>query len=653
MAFNNPSKPSNMPIGMDLVELQDKMKGMKPEWLLATSKSDSPAALPAAMRLSELARLEEAQRAAQAQGASQQPTVVEAAAQKLGLGLGSIAPTAAAPTAAAPTAAAPTAAAPPQSPQPAPQQPAPQQPAPQQPAPQQRPPMTPQLAQALQMAMAQRQGGQGQQGVKSLASGGAIAFSSRGDVPDVAALDEAISYLQTEIQAIGRPVTATTRPSTGNEAARDAIRVSPEEQRRRDEGRMFILQSELSKLQRQKAELGGSPPMQAPAQSNTASLPNPMSAPDLGGIAAPAPAPASGYVDPRMTSLPQGIAGGRATRMPPTSNASTMLSPEAIYGIATKESPEEIAYREALAAEKTRTQTQRQPTLSEAERSAMANRRFSENQATSAPYYAQQEALIGESQKASKDALAKDDPWMRFGLSLLGTKESGFGSAVSKAGLQTLNDNEEIRKLEAAARKEAINARAALGKARMADELGNRKLADKFVEDYVSSQEKAQQYEDARQAKLLGFTGKSAEMASRSRQNTVDELSRMQVAEDSRLRGARRTNQQDAIEAFTNKYIREGYSPDEASDKAYAQYFKLQQNPATQKTLAKIVEEVDERLASDSIHREYRKLKDPVAKAEYRRKVIEDAKKEIGVGGSPSASTSPATSGVKFLGFEK
>ena len=574
MAFNNPSKPSNLPIGMDLVELQNKMKFMPPQWLKAQVDNQTPAALPAAMRLSELAGEEQRKQAAQAQGAAQQPTVVEAAAQQLGIG--SLAP----PQAALPQAAPPQAA-PQQRPPMAPPQAAPQQAAPQQ-APQQRPPMTPQLAQALQMAMAQRQGGQGDQGVKGLAKGGAIAFQKGEDVPWMNRVNreahergvrETNEYLASikdpeEREKARRALYGPASDPIGGllgglssmgAATKDILSAPVRLAAGLAEkylpipnipdsfygGDRSSLTPYMDKLRQEQTEKGGSTDEAAlsdrakfaygPA-SGWAGVPSGTSPQPSSGIASPSPAAASaqmseleqkliedGVTDPRVRArIIQELLSSKYVKDDPSSvrtfTARQASAPAAATSSASATpsaiGPQQKALYDEIA--KAQELFNQPPTpFSEADQNRIRQAEFARRQEVSKPYFARMEGLLAQERDAAANVTKGYNPWLEFGLTALATPPKAGVSSIAEAGVKTLARNEDMRKLEQAAIAATRKAEGLMLEARLRDERGDHEGAEKAVEAARKAQSDASTLARSLAKDKVGFAKSGAEAESK------------------------------------------------------------------------------------------------------------------------------------------
>lgn len=543
---------------MDLAELQDKMKFMPPQWLKAQVDNQTPAALPAAMRLSELAGIEQQQRAAQAQGTAQQPTVVEAAAQQLGIG--SLAP----PQAALPQAALPQAA-PQQRPPMAPPQ-APQS------APQQRPPMTPQLAQALQMAMAQRQGGQGGQGIKGFAKGGAIAFQKGEDVPWMNRVNreahergvrETNEYLASikdpeEREKARRALYGPASDPIGGllgglssmgAAAKDILSAPVRLAAGLAEkylpipnipdsfygGDRSSLTPYMDKLRQEQTEKGGS--TDEAALSDRAKFAYGPASGWAGVPSGTSPQPSSGIASKSASSSPAPSSGNSSVRVSQrtTANPTTPLTvtPPTV-------GPQQQALYDEIARAKELFGQPETP-FSEADQNRIRQAEFARRQEVSKPYFARMEDLLAKERDAAAKVTEGYNPLLEFGLSALAAPPVVGTSSIAAAGVKTLARNREMRKLEQDAAAATRRAEGLMLEARLRDERGDHEGAEKAVEAARRAQSDASTLARNLAKDRVGFAKSGAEAESKDeladlRAKTAEQLAQYrQVATDAKL----------------------------------------------------------------------------------------------------------------------
>jgi hypothetical protein len=144
------------------------------------------------------------------------------------------------------------------------------------------------------------------------------------------------------------------------------------------------------------------------------------------------------------------------------------------------------------------------PEVPEADRKRIISEQFTQNQATSKPYYDQMKQMIDEERAATKSRYAdKDaDAMIRAGLRGLSSRKPGM-TGFFEGVTEGMDYHDRVSELEAAANQASRRADMDLIKARMSDEKGDREAAQRYFDSYQKNKRDAETYEISRSNILI------------------------------------------------------------------------------------------------------------------------------------------------------
>lgn len=223
------------------------------------------------------------------------------------------------------------------------------------------------------------------------------------------------------------------------------------------------------------------------------------------------PAPADGPVKPEDISVPprntgldinkliaqfggRGGGGGFGSKELRESITTAMKPTEA-----------ETAYRDVVTQATERIRNRPSPEVPEADRARIIKEQFEQNQAVSKPYYERMQQMLEQERgdiKSQREEAASNAR-LRLGLGLLGSRAPTFGEGLKEAGLPALEAVERANELMAQANIKNRQAEMDLGKARMADEKGDREAAQRYFDSYQKNRREAEIYEVSRATLLV------------------------------------------------------------------------------------------------------------------------------------------------------
>jgi hypothetical protein len=167
-----------------------------------------------------------------------------------------------------------------------------------------------------------------------------------------------------------------------------------------------------------------------------------------------------------------------------------------------KETPEQQAYRASALKRAQEFENYKSPAMSEAQREALEAKQYDKYQARSKPYFDMMQKLIDE-EKAANNA-GKDSEFYqmlgKMGGALMSSR-GAFGPALGRAVGEGIDYSDKMNAARAAAERLRRQAQMDLVKARMADEKGDQKSAQDYINEYNRNTRDAARLElDARKA---------------------------------------------------------------------------------------------------------------------------------------------------------
>jgi hypothetical protein len=382
----------------------------------------------------------------------------------------------------------------PQQPMPQPGMMPPQQPMPQQAAPQPQP-QQPQPQQQQQPPQAKQppiMGLPSMQGPKKMAGGGIIAFdgTTGSEVPPAeeatSTVGDAFRKALQWFQDVGDP-TKNPREIEAREIERaNRIRpgpleaVTPSERTRRENESAQILKTVKDKQV--------SPAVKEDAKKDEAKLeiirqPDPTS-----GIAA-------------LMRMAEGMGGGRGGGGG-GGDGGLSSAAKRLAEFSEKETPEQQAYKASALRRAADFENYQAPRLSEAQREALEEKQYNKYQARSKPHFDMMQKLIDE-ERAANNAGKESEVYKmlgKMGGSLMATR-GAFGPALGHAVGEGIDYNDKVDAARAAAERLRRQAQMDLLKARMADEKGDQKSAQDYINEHDRNMRDAARLElDAKKA---------------------------------------------------------------------------------------------------------------------------------------------------------
>jgi hypothetical protein len=365
-------------------------------------------------------------------------------------------------------------------PQPQPQQAAPQQPQPQQ---QQQPP---------QAKPNPIMGLPAMQAPKKMAGGGIIAFAGGDSVPPAEeatstvgdAFRKALQWFQTVGDPSKNPreieARAIERANTIRPGPLEAVTPSERTRRENESARILseIAAKNASPAKQEVAQAEGSKQPQLPIQN----VPNPDN-----GLAA-------------LMQAMGGMGGGRGGGG--GGDGGLSAAAKRLAEFSEKETPEQQAYKASALRRAADFENYRAPSLSEAQRDALEEKQYSKYQARSKPHFDMMQKLIDE-ERASNEAGKGSEVYKMLGKmgGTLMSSRGAFGPALGRAVGEGIDYNDKVDAARVAAERLRRQAQMDLLKARMADEKGDQKSAQDYINEHDRNMRDAARLElDAKKA---------------------------------------------------------------------------------------------------------------------------------------------------------
>lgn len=150
-----------------------------------------------------------------------------------------------------------------------------------------------------------------------------------------------------------------------------------------------------------------------------------------------------------------------------------------------KETPEQQAYKASALKRAADFENYRSPAMSEAQREALENRQFEKYQARSKPHFDMMQKLIDE-ERAANNAGKESEFYQMLGKvgSSLMSSRGAFGPALGRAVGEGIDYSDKMDAARAAAERLRRQAQMDLVKARMADEKGDQKSAQDYINEH-------------------------------------------------------------------------------------------------------------------------------------------------------------------------
>jgi hypothetical protein len=333
------------------------------------------------------------------------------------------------------------------------------------------------------------------QGPKKMAGGGIIAFAEGDSVPPAEeatstvgdALRKAMQWFQTvgdpsknprEIQA--REIERASRIKPGPFEA-----VTPSERTRRENESAQILQTVRDKQAR-------------PAQSEAVKADAKKDEGKLEIIRAPDRS--SGLAD--LARMAGGIGGGGGFSGRGSGGSELSAAAKRLADFSERETPEQQAYRASALKRAQEFENYRSPAMSEAQREALEEKQYTKYQARSKPHFDMMQRLIDE-EKAANNAGKESEFYQMLGKmgGALMSSRGAFGPALGRAVGEGIDYADKADAARAAAERLRRQAQMDLLKARMADEKGDQKSAQDYINEHDRNMRDAARLElDAKKA---------------------------------------------------------------------------------------------------------------------------------------------------------
>jgi hypothetical protein len=372
----------------------------------------------------------------------------------------------------------------------------PQQPMPQQAAPQPQPQQPPQPQQQQQPPQAKQppiMGLPAMQGPKKMAGGGIIAFAGP-EGSEVPKDEEATSALGDMLRSFlrgpekdGRNAreveweAAKTNPSTWFNLA---TAMTPSQRKAASE--------KAAALRREAESIRGtsvSPAVEEDAKKNEGN-PAIIKAPDR----------ASGLAD--LARMAGGMGGGGGFGGRGSGGGELSAAAKRLADFSERETPEQQAYRASALKRAQEFENYKSPAMSEAQREALEEKQYGKYQARSKPHFDMMQKLIDE-EKAANNAGKESEFYQMLGKmgGALMSSRGAFGPALGRAVGEGIDYADKADAARAAAERLRRQAQMDLLKARMADEKGDQKSAQDYINEHDRNMRDAARLElDAKKA---------------------------------------------------------------------------------------------------------------------------------------------------------
>jgi hypothetical protein len=167
-----------------------------------------------------------------------------------------------------------------------------------------------------------------------------------------------------------------------------------------------------------------------------------------------------------------------------------------------RETPEQQAYRASALKRAQEFENYKSPAMSEAQREALEEKQYGKYQARSKPHFDMMQKLIDE-EKAANNAGKESEVYKMLGKmgGALMSSRGAFGPALGRAVGEGIDYSDKADAARAAAERLRRQAQMDLLKARMADEKGDQKSAQEYINEYDRNTRDAARLElDARKA---------------------------------------------------------------------------------------------------------------------------------------------------------
>ena len=229
--------------------------------------------------------------------------------------------------------------------------------------------------------------------------------------------------------------------------------------------------------------------------------------PEATPAASPTPTstPAAGSVRPEDITVTQsggfdinkllaqfGGRGGRGGR-----GGSDLTTLKSMIDKESKPTEAETTLRNLVTEQMERVRNRPSPEVSEADRQRIIKEQFEQNQALTKPYYENMKQMLADERASTAERRedAASNARLRLGLGLLGSRAPTLGQGLKEAGIPALDAYERADELLAQAAAKTRQAEMDLGKARMADEKGDREAAQRYFDSYQKNRRDAETYE--------------------------------------------------------------------------------------------------------------------------------------------------------------
>jgi hypothetical protein len=367
----------------------------------------------------------------------------------------------------------------------------PQQPMPQQAAPQPQPQQPPQPQQQQQPPQAKQppiMGLPAMQGPKKMAGGGIIAFNGEKD-SEVPKAEEATSSIGDFFRRLveppeflkGRIERAKDIGYAESQVPYPWEAVTPSERARRKEETARVL-------------AGGKRPPETPVSNAVKDdAKKDDDKPKIQNV----PDPTSG-----IAALMQSMGGGRGGGGGGGGDGGLSAAAKKLADFSERETPEQQAYRASALKRAQEFENYKSPAMSEAQREALEEKQYGKYQARSKPHFDMMQKLIDE-EKAANNAGKESEFYQMLGKmgGALMSSRGAFGPALGRAVGEGIDYSDKMDAARAAAERLRRQAQMDLVKARMADEKGDQKSAQDYINEYDRNTRDAARLElDARKA---------------------------------------------------------------------------------------------------------------------------------------------------------
>jgi hypothetical protein len=358
---------------------------------------------------------------------------------------------------------------------------------PQQAAPQPQPPQPQQQQQAPQAKPNPIMGLPAMQGPKKMAGGGIIAFAEGDPVPPA---EEATSPIGDMLRDLLRGPEKDGR--NAREIEWEAAKTNP--------NTWFNLTTAMTPSQRKAASEKAAALRKEAEGIRGTSVPEAVKEdakkPDSNLPIQNVPDPDNGIA--ALMRMAGGMGGGRGGG----GDGGLSAAAKKLADFSEKETPEQQAYRASALKRAQEFENYKSPAMSEAKREALEEKQYGKYQARSKPHFDMMQKLIDE-EKAANNA-GKDSEFYqmlgKMGGALMSSR-GAFGPALGRAVGEGIDYSDKMDAARAAAERLRRQAQMDLVKARMADEKGDQKSAQEYINEYDRNTRDAARLElDARKA---------------------------------------------------------------------------------------------------------------------------------------------------------